>query len=285
MKTDTVDRALTGAPVSGNSSSAIARREARADLPALADDLGADVSAGQLILAAIDKGASVETLEKLVALKERIEDRDAARAFIRAMAAFQAECPLIRKKTTAKITTAGGGSYSYTYAELDEIVATIAPLVEAHGFSYTWDAKVEANGFLTCTIRIRHIGGHSETSSFSLPTDTKSAMSSQQKQAAANTFAKRQTLVSGFGLTTTDEDTDGAEPRQMDPTTITEDQVVALEDLLAARNAGKPKEKAEAFRARFLSHMDVDAIAKIPVGAFDRAVAALQPPAPKGGAQ
>lgn len=259
---------------------AVAKNEPKPS--ALAAELGQDISVGQLILAAVEKGAPIETIERLVALRERIEDRDAGKAFTRAMAAFQKDCPMIQKKTTAKITTASGGSYSYTYAELEEIVATIAPFVERHGFTYTWDTKVEHTGMLTVTIRIRHIEGHVETSSFELPTDTKSAMSSQQKQAAANTFAKRQTLIAGFGLTTTDEDTDGAEPRELDTRAITEDQVTILEDLLAARVSGKTPEKAEAFRARFLAHMDVESIERIPAGAYDRAVAALQPPAPKG---
>lgn len=253
--------------------------------PTLAADLGQDISAGQLILAALDKNASIETIEKLVALKERLEDREAGKAFTRAMAAFQSDCPMIQKKTTAKITTQGGGSYSYTYAELDEIVATIAPFIEKHGFSYTWDTRIEASGMLTCTIRIRHIDGHSETSSFTLPTDTKSAMSSQQKMAAAGTFAKRQTLIAGFGLTTTEEDTDGAESRKLDPKPITEDQIVVLEDLIAARSVGKTPEKAASFRERFLAHMDVDAIGKIPAVAYERAVAALQPRTAPAGAR
>ncbi len=263
MKT-TTERELQGAPVADvPASRAVATRDARTT--AMAAPLSEDVTPGQLILAAMEKGVSVDVIEKLVALKERIEDRDASRAFNRAMAAFQAECPMIAKKTTAKITTSSGGSYSYTYAELDEIVATIAPLVEKHGFSYTWDARVETGGLLTCTIRIRHIDGHSETSSFTLPTDTKSAMSSQQKQAAANTFAKRQTLISGFGLTTTDEDTDGAEPN--DPTVITEDQVVALEDELT---------NGAVNRARFLSFMGVETIGQIRAIDYQRAVNAIR---------
>ena len=42
-----------------------------------------------------------------------------------ALAAFQAEVPVIPKKQTAKIETERGRNYSYTYADL----ATIAPVV------------------------------------------------------------------------------------------------------------------------------------------------------------
>lgn len=253
-------------PVQGNG--AITRHEPREQQ--LVAAAGGDVTAGQMIMFAIERGASIETMEKLVALKERIEDRDASKAFAQAMADFQAECPLIRKTSKAKIPTAGGGSYSYTYAELDEIVATIAPYVKKHGFAYTWDTRVEKDGMMSVTIKIRHTAGHSETSSFTLPTDTKSAMSSQQKMAAAGTFAKRQTLIAGFGLTTTDEDTDAVE--RVDPTPITDDQLTILEDLLKEKNVNRQK---------LIEHFEAESLAKLPATSYAEALRILQSAKPR----
>src|SRR5688572_25647998 len=71
------------------------------------------------------KGDKVDALEKLVALSERVQDRNAAREFGDAKARFQESCPPIKKTSKAKITSRKtGSSYEYDYAELDEIAQT-----------------------------------------------------------------------------------------------------------------------------------------------------------------
>ena len=52
----------------------------------------------RLMAIALSQGeGGVAALEKLVALQERMEDRDAEKAFARAMLAFQNACPIIAK--------------------------------------------------------------------------------------------------------------------------------------------------------------------------------------------
>lgn len=218
----------------------------------------------ELLHLAVERGTPVEALEKLVALHERMEAREAAKAFAAAMVAFKVDCPMIKKTSTAQIVTKKGGRYSYTYAELDEIVSTVQPLLNVHGFSYTWDTRVETNGMLTCTITLRHIAGHTEQSSFTLPTTTDSAMSDQQKMGAASTFAKRQTLIAVLGLTTTDNDYDAA---AIDPTPITTEQLFQLEDMIEDSGADK---------ARFLTFIGVEKLSELRAVHFDQAVSALK---------
>lgn len=233
-------------------------------LPSIPTDANGNISPSQLILAALDRGVSIEALDKLAQLQERFEDRQAAKVYADAMAALQEEMPAIKKTKTAKITTTSGGSYSYTYAPLDEIVKVLRPLAKKHGFSWRWNQEETKDGKARTTLRISHVAGHSEENHFTLPTESKSAMSAQQKQAAANTFAKRQTIVDGFGLITTDEDLDAAEPQ--DPTPITDDQVTVLEDLLR-------ETKTE--RARFLKWLEVDSLAALPATQYQQAIGAL----------
>lgn len=75
----------------------------------------------QLLAAAVDKGVPVETMEKLVALHERVADRQAAQEFSDALATFQSECPVIEKSKVARIVPKQGTPYEYRYAPLDEI--------------------------------------------------------------------------------------------------------------------------------------------------------------------
>lgn len=227
----------------------------------------------ELLHLAVEKGTPVEQLAQLVELHEKMEAREAAKEFAIAMAAFQQECPSIYKSKTAKITTQGGGSYSYSYAELDHIARTVNPILAKYGLSYSWDTAID-KGFLTCICTVRHLNGHKTESRFSLPTESKSAMSEQQKYGAALTFAQRRSLSSALGLTTTDEDSEAAP--DADPTPITDDQVIELEDLIA---------EVKADRGRFLKFLGVEELAQLPAVRYKEAIAALSQKKGKGGAR
>lgn len=223
---------------------------------------GAEMSG--LVRLAIEQKVSVDVLERLVALQERVSDRNARQAMTEAVAAFQAECPSIKKGRTARIATKAGGSYSYTFASLDEIARAIRPILHKHGLSYTWDSVVD-EGHLTCTCILRHVEGAEDRAMFRCPTDTKAEMSGAQATAAALTYARRQSLVQVLGLTTTDDDTDGADPKGAEK--ITEAQVADIYALADEVKADLPK---------FLKYMGVEAMADIPASDHARAVKALE---------
>lgn len=208
--------------------------------------------------------AMVETLSRLVDLQERVEAKKAEREFNTAMATFQAECPPISKTSTAKITTRGGASFQYKYAELDEIADTIRPLLKSLGLSYSWDTAVTADQ-ITVTCTVRHIGGHSAKSSFQCPTDTKADMSGAQKNGAAVTYAKRQSLIAVLGLTTTEADTDGAAPQNFEK--ISRDQAANLMAMI---------DETKTDLARFLNFFDVADVSDLTTAQFGRAVAMLE---------
>lgn len=216
-----------------------------------------------LLFMAVEKGTPVAELKELVALHEHMGQRQAQQEYAKAMAAFQAECPSIKKGKTAKFTTRGGGDMSYTFASLDEIATVVNPILAKHGLSYNWDATVQG-GSLTCVCTVRHCDGFSTTSTITLPTDSASAMSSQQKVGSALTFARRLSLVSALGLTTTDDDTDG---RDNNVEVITGEQADTLFALCEEVKADMPK---------FLKYLGVDSLAKVPVIKYADAVTALE---------
>lgn len=193
-------------------------------------------SVGNLLQQAIDKGISVEGLEKLVALHERMADRLAAQEFADALAAFQQECPPIPKNKTAEIVTHKGARYRYEYATLDAIANTVRPLLHQHGLSYSWDSATQ-NGVMDVTCTIRHRNGHRESARFTLTVDNPSAMNDQQKHGAALTYGRRQSLVAALGLTIGDPDTDGVEPGAC----VTPEQVARLEEAFEGVRMSKDK--------------------------------------------
>ena len=65
-----------------------------------------------LIAKAIEKNVSVETMERLLAMRRELKTEYAKEQFDNAMAKFQAKCPTIRKTKEVK-TRAGVVAYRY----------------------------------------------------------------------------------------------------------------------------------------------------------------------------
>lgn len=219
----------------------------------------------RLLELAVDKNLGVEALEKLVGLHERVLDRQAAQEFSEAMALFQSKCQPIKKSSKATITTRGGAQYGYSYAELDEIARTIRPLIEECGLSYTWD-MTETAGCLSCVCTLRHRSGHKVSATFACPVDSSAAMSGAQKHGAALTYARRQSLVQVLGLTTTDEDSDGA-----DTTPISDDQAATIEDYLDGGEVDRVK-----FMGWLATTLRVDAVSAIRAADYGVVINALK---------
>ena len=201
---------------------------------------------------ALENDANVEVMERIVALQERVTDRNARMAFFLALATFQETCPEIRKSKTADIATKSGGKYGYSYAPLEEITRTIREPLKTVGLSYGWTVEGAVGSVLDVICILRHIEGHEERSSFPVSTATSAAMSEAQKGGAALTYGKRQSLTSVLGLTTAEEDTDAAlrTPGQ----TITEGEAADLDQKIR---------ESEANRARILEFACVERLEEV----------------------
>lgn len=227
------------------------------------DDVEAREDVSELVRLAITEKVPVEVLERLVALQERVMERDARAAFFAALNAFQEECPEIAKVKEAEITTKGGSTYSYTFAPLPEITRTIRPVLKKHGLSYSWTTDPSENpGVLNVVCILRHVEGHEERAVFPVPTQTNAAMSAAQKNGAALTYGRRQSLEAVLGLTTSD-DVDGANP----PEPLSEDQIEEINNLVTRSGADFQK---------FLAWVGVESLADMTKDQFPKAKRALQ---------
>jgi hypothetical protein len=160
-----------------------------------------------LLALAVERGVPVETLERLLAMRTQLKAEAAREAFLAALSAFQADCPVIHKGRTA-----GGGSYTYRYAPLEDIVRAITPLLHRHGLSYRFDTAFEATErgqaqVVTCIVH--HRDGHSERSEFRTPIDSNGRMNVMQQAASAQTYGKRYALLAALGIVVGGEDDDG----------------------------------------------------------------------------
>lgn len=168
----------------------------------------------QLIALAIERGVSIDTIERLMVMRERLHEQQAKAEFIAAMAAFQGECPVISK---TKGVTTRSGAHAYSYAPLEVVVEQVKPLLAKHGFSYRHEMQPRDKGVLVLC-HVTHIGGHTETTPMDVPFGQQTqVMSDSQVVAAATTFAKRYAFLNAFGIMTADEDTDGQDVHRDDP--------------------------------------------------------------------
>lgn len=214
---------------------------------------------------AIQSGVAPEGLEKLFALYERDSAQKARQAFMGALAEFKADCPPIPRRTenTQFSVTRNGVKSNRRYAALEDIEATIRAPLGRHGLSFRWGEMRVDDGRLTMTCIVSHTGGHSESAPCTIPVDSKAGCSEQQKYGAAMTYAQRYSLIAALGLTSCDEDADGA----ANPQRITESQAANLQCLIDEVKADKPK---------FCKWMGVGGLDEITVADFPRAVRALE---------
>lgn len=191
---------------------------------------GVDINA--LLNKALDSKAAVEIIKELRSMAWEDQQRAAKASFDRSLAAFQSECPVIKKEKF-------GAKNAYKYCPLDEMVPQVQPLLIRHGFSFTLSSDV-ADGFVKAIFELKHQDGHCEKSQFSVPIDSRNPMmNEQQRYGGAMTFAKRYAFCNALGIMTGDEDRDGAtsKPRPAGPSASAQPQPEELvpEDITKAR--------------------------------------------------
>lgn len=171
-------------------------------------DAGPPAGPQDYLQMAVEKGADVATLERLMVVRRELREEAAKTAFDDAMALFQAKCPVIVK--SKDVMNKDGRSVRYRFAPLDVIVSRVRPILQECGFSYQMDSTVE-DKWVLASCKVTHRFGHSITSTFKVPIDKDAFMSDQQKFAAALTYAKRYAFVNAFGILTGDQDTDATD--------------------------------------------------------------------------
>ena len=216
-----------------------------------------------LMRVAVEKGADVETLERLVGLYERVADRNAAAEFTDAIRSFQEQCPPIPHDGEASFSTRSAGKMQYTYSTLNQIRLTVNPILHSLGLSYTWDSEV-VDKFVRVTCEVSHTAGHSHSASFMAPVDERNnALSGAQHYAGTLTFAKRHSLIQALGITTADEDNDAA----ISVETITDRQYADIQDLIDSTGTDQ---------AKFLKFFGIEKVSDLLASQYDEAMMTLR---------
>ncbi|MEK6418459.1 MAG: ERF family protein [Burkholderia gladioli] len=158
-----------------------------------------------LLRIAVESGADLDRLEKLMGLQERWEAKEAKRAYDQAFAAFKAEAVVILKGR--KVTD--GPLKGKSYAELHDIVNAVTPALSKHGLSSSWKLTRDDKDWMEVTCFLRHTSGHEEYVSMGGPPDAGGAKNAIQARASTKTYLERYTLKAITGLSEQEDDNDG----------------------------------------------------------------------------
>jgi hypothetical protein len=164
-----------------------------------------DQSPAGMMLAAMKQGASLDQVERMMALQERWEANEARKAYNVAFAAFKAEAVRIVKNKTVTDGPLKGKSY----AELFAVVDALTPALSRHGLSASWKLTKDEPQWLEVTCYLRHVNGHEESVSMGGPPDAGGAKNALQARASTKNYLERYTLKAICGVAEGGEDDDG----------------------------------------------------------------------------
>ncbi|KFE50106.1 ERF family protein [Pseudomonas syringae] len=154
--------------------------------------------------AAADPTCDIDKLERLMAMHERMQARDAESEFNAAMAAMQSDIPSIAERGAIVVN----GQKRSDYATFEDINDVIKPIMQQHGFAITFKVENVAAG-LNVTGILMHRAGHRESTSMLLPLDTSGSKNAVQAVGSSTSYGKRYVMSALLNLTTRGEDDDG----------------------------------------------------------------------------
>lgn len=176
-----------------------------ADSAVLAPSQIAALTPMQILSNALDRGADVASLEKLMELQERWQRNEARKAFDVALSAAKNEMPTIRKTNEVDFTT-GKGRTHYKFEDLASIANAVNPILSKFGLSYRYRTSSAPNEPVVVTCVLSHEQGHSEENTLSAGRDDTGNKNSIQAIGSTVTYLQRYTLKAALGLAASQDD-------------------------------------------------------------------------------
>ena len=205
-----------------------------------------------MLARAVQSGADLDMIEKLMNLQERWEAGNARKAFEESLAKAKGEIPVIIRNAS--------GHNSKKYADFAAIAKVIDPILARHGLSYRFRTTQTDKISVTCVL-FGH--GHSEETTLSGPADASGSKNAIQAIGSTLTYLQRYSLVQALGLAAAEDD-DGNTAAASGAISLEQvEQLIAIAD------------EVEADKQAFCKYFRVESIAALPAKDFDRAIAAL----------
>lgn len=199
-----------------------------------------------MLMTAVQSG-NIEIIERMMALKERVEANEARKAFSDAIATAKLSAPDLRKEQRTDFTSKSGSRTAYDFANIGDINPPILKWLADHGFSARW-APDQVSGMLGITCILTHRLGHSESFRLEAPPDNTGNKNGIQGLGSTQTYLERYTLLGVTGLAVAGMDDDGKSFSRGDVDTSLADEYIAKlklattdKDVINIWNAGAAK--------------------------------------------
>lgn len=219
--------------------------------------IAADPMVSMIERVAMDPNASIEKLERMLDMRDRLQAESAKGAFAAAFAAASAEFP--------SIPLNGKGDKNKPYALLKDIIGGTRPILSRHGLALSFGVESHPDRVIV-TAELMHIAGHSKTTSIELPKDQTGSKNAVQAVGSSQTYGQRYTAQAILGLSLGDDTEDDGKAAGSN-SSITADEYFQLRQLL---------DEAEADEAKFCDYLKVKNLEELPSRMFANAVSALR---------
>lgn len=157
-------------------------------------------------MAVRDPNIDVAKLDALLRMQREIVADDAKAQFNRALHAAQSEMPRVAKNGTILLGEKKG---SIPFATWEDVDTVVRPVATKHGFSSTFTSLERAGGGAIMSGTFRHVAGHSETLTMSLPLDTGPGRNNIQAAGSTNSYGKRYLTENFYNIVRKGQDDDG----------------------------------------------------------------------------
>src|SRR6202047_4965130 len=215
---------------------------------------------------ALDPGADVEKLDRIVAMYERVKAKEAELAFNAAKGRILkklAGIKLVKNRPAVLYEIEKGksqkGSYqTFKYAPLEEIDKHLRPLLLEEEMDLSYSDEPREHGWILIRGRLKHLpGGHFEDSFMPAPLDTSGGKSNVQGVGSTNSYLRRYIACNIFNIVVVGDDDDGTGG------TIDEAQTKIMLALITKAKIGP----------RFLKYMKAQSVEK--AGSLEAAIATI----------
>lgn len=184
----------------------------------------AQINPMQLVSMAVEQGADIDKLSKLMDLQERWESGQAKKAFNEAMNEFQSRMPVVPKRGNVNYKQT-----NYDFGRMEDAAKLAAPILKDVGLSYRWKQE-QKNGLITVIFIITHKLGHSEENSLEGAPDVSGGKDQMKALASACSYLRRYTMTGGLGIVFSGED-DESTNEALGVGVIGEEQLSKINDI------------------------------------------------------
>lgn len=227
--------------------------------------------------AAANPACDATKMKALLEMQERIEDRNARKAFTVAFNNLQFELPIIDKDGMIDhgegVTARGNRKLKTKYSTYPHLMEICGPLLKKHGFTFSNTVEPSEDGTkLVIVGYLDHVDGHSRTTRFPLTLDTSGGKNNQQGAGSSQQYGMRYNLIAMLNIVSRakqDTDNDGFQQKDSagDPILITEEQAVKLRE--AVEDCGVD---SASFKKKF--KIGTHELSKLPASEFENALKA-----------